>query len=105
MDTEKLNMVKDLVSFFKAAIPEIWAALLKQLYVIATCIILPLILALSSFVIVFYLGEKEKWNSAALFVLFVVSGGISVSLLILFFIEALPRLVNPVYYAIMALKP
>src|SRR3990167_10230393 len=101
--------IKELIEFIKNISPQVWAILIKQVYVEAFQLILWFAALTSSSAILFKLGKKFwakhesidydiDWVmvSGASYVLSAVIGFIGLALII----EGISMLINPEYYAI-----
>ena len=112
MDSELIKTVKDLIEFVNNASPIIWDALLRQQYVISICIFISLIVAVVGFLFgIKLLKNRPEWAlddmnmNVGGFLTTVVFGLYTVMSLIMFITNGIPKFLNPVYYALMALKP
>ena len=111
MNAELIKTVQDLIGFVKDVSPEIWEILVWQQYVVATCWVIAFIFSgILLGVGVRILAKKPSWAMSD----GINPGGIAITsvagfafgfISIFVFAEALPRLLNPEYYALMALKP
>ena len=110
MEEELKKLFVELVKFSKDVSPEIWAILIKQQIIWAITGLVGIIFGWLSFAFCYIKwqatkddGEKFDINPFGLAtIILAVAVGIA---MIALSIEILPRLLNPAYYALMALKP
>lgn len=111
METEIINAIKDLVAFTKDVSPEIWELLVKQQYIIAISWFCSLTITLLGIFIGFKIYTKEETYEGNLeleligAIFMIACGSVGLFPLVGVFTDAIPRLLNPEYYALMALKP
>ena len=97
--------VVDIVEALKAVAPEVWEILMRQQFVIGVTVTVSLCLFVTVLLGALVWNAKDNWRSDGALATTVVSGIGSALLFIIFMVEALPRLLNPAYYALMALIP
>ncbi len=107
MDAELIKTVQDLIGFVKDVSPDVWKILIWQQYVGAFC-------WLSIFIfsgVITYFGFRifqkgdEDWSGPVGVVVMGAFGFIFFVAFIGLFTDCVPKLLNPEYYALMALKP
>lgn len=110
MEEELKKLFVELVKFSKDISPEIWAILIKQQIVWG---VVGLVGSAFSWLSLRFCYRKwvstkedcENFDTNPFGVAAMVAAIVTCIVTTLLFVEVLPRLINPAYYALMALKP
>jgi len=102
---ENVNAIQEFVNLIKGVGPDVWAIMIKQQLIYAYIGIVFLIASVVATAIGFIgMLIKDECGEGVYFILTCIGAVCLFFLLILFFTESLPRLMNLEYYAIMDLK-
>ena len=105
------NTFTELVAFAKSVAPDIWDILVRQQFVEALSITIGFVLILAMVFPCFsVIRKRPEWSlnqgdCVVGWVLTVISIVGSIIMTAVFLTHALPRFLNPAYYALMSLKP
>jgi len=112
MEEELKKLFVELMRFSKDVSPEIWAILVKQAITIGIMYLLASFFSVACFFQgLRILRDRPTWAliddeiNIGGGIWAGISGFIAIIMVICLFTDALPRLLNPAYYALMALKP
>ena len=110
MEEELKKVFLELVQFGKTVSPEIWKILITQQIVWAISSVLSMILTIpvALFTYLKWIDTKDRDNNFDINpygVATTIIAFLSLISIVIFLSEGLPRLVNPEYYALIALKP
>ena len=104
MDAQLIKTVQDLIGFVKDVSPDVWDMLVWQQSVVFISILTALIFCSTGLGVGNWLFFKKDREEIGMPLIIVFGVGLF-SCLLVFFMEGIPRLLNPEYYALMALKP
>lgn len=111
MEEELRRLFIELIQFSKEVSPEVWAILIKQQIIEGIISMMACVILLPASVTLIWLTikkwdwiYKKDWEIGSTFIAGVVTLGALIALTV-FLAKGFPRLINPEYYALMALKP
>jgi len=112
MEEELRKTFVELAKFVQQIGPDVWAIMVKQQIIVGiSTIVLWVISGISTLFGIKVLQSNPKWAQDSIgdnvggFVITVVSACAFVILFVVLVIHGIPRILNPQYYALMALKP
>jgi len=105
IEQEVLTRVDAVIAAITDVAPEVWEIMVRQQYVYAITISVGLVASMIVFVLGFWWAVKEDWDEGPWIAIVGIFGIVTAVLILMGILDAMPRLLNPEYYAIKALIP
>jgi len=98
-------MDKEIIQWLKEFAPQAWELALHQTWIEVWITGIGIFIFLSAFIATLLWKKKKGQDNCIIAVLLAVFGGFAFIFIFVFFFDAIPKILNPEFYALMKLKP
>jgi len=98
-------MDKEVIQWLKEFAPQAWKLAIHQTWIEVWVSGIGVFIFLSAFIMTLLWGKKKEQDNCIITVLLTIFGVFTFAFMLIFFLETIPRILNPEFYALMKLKP